>query len=78
MKAQFTTLEQYAEINQRIVTYKDQQTGGEFERTKTEYYYTHEPELINGFYYMPVKPEFQEAGLFDDCVLLDSIPSELL
>lgn len=74
MIAQFTTIDQYAIVNQRIVDYKNELTKGEFERTDTEYYYTPEPELVNGYYYMEAKPEFQEAGLFDGCTLLDVIP----
>ena len=68
------TAEQYATINASIVAYKNEQTGGEFERTETEYYYTPEPEQnADGFYYMEAKPEFVEAGLFDGVVLVDEI-----
>jgi hypothetical protein len=76
--AQFETIEDYAAQNQRIVDFKNQQTSGEFERTDTEYYYTPDPEPAwNGLFYMEAKPEFQEAGLFDDCTLLDEIPVEV-
>jgi hypothetical protein len=73
--AQFQTLEAYLAQDAKIVAYKDNLTNREFTRTETEYYYTPEPEQQwDGFYYMEAKPEFQEAGLFDGCVLLDSIP----
>ena len=69
------TAEQYTTINASIVSYKNEQTGGEFERTKTEYYYTPDPEQnADGFYYMPAKTEFIEDGLFDGVTLVDEIP----
>jgi len=72
--AQFKTLKSYLAQDAKIVTWKNQLTNSEFTRTETEHYYTPEPEQqFDGFYYM-AKPEFQEAGLFTDCVLLDSIP----
>lgn len=75
---QFQTLEAYLAQDAKIVAYKDMLTNKEFTRTDTEYYYTPEPELIDGFYYMEAKPEFQEAGLFTDCILLDQIPMECI
>ena len=74
--AQFQTLEAYLAQDSKIVAYKDRLTNREFTRTDTEYYYTPEPELIDGFYYMEAKGEFQLAGLFSDCILLESIPIE--
>ena len=75
--AQFQTIESYLAQDAKIVAYKNQLTGGEFVRTDTEYYYTPEPEQQwDGFYYMIAKGEFQEAGLFDGGVLLNSIPVE--
>ena len=77
--AQFQTLEAYLAQDAKIVAYKDQLTGGEFVRTVTEYYYTPEPEPnFDGLFYMEAKPEFQEAGLFSDCILLDQIPTECI
>jgi len=75
--AQFQTIEAYLEQDAKIVAHKNQLTGGEFDRTDTEHYYTPEPEQQwDGFYYMEAKGEFQEAGLFDGCTLVESIPVE--
>jgi hypothetical protein len=77
MVAQFQTLEAYLAQDRKIVAYKDRLTDKEFTRTETEHYYTPEPELNwDCNFYMIAKGEFQEAGLFDGCALIDSIPIE--
>lgn len=75
--AQFETIEAYNAVNLAIVAYKDAQTGGEYTRTGTVYEYTHEPEPVNEKYYMPALPELVEAGIFNDILLLDTMPTEL-
>lgn len=70
--AQFPTLEDYNVINRAIAAWKDEQTQGEYSRTHTEYEYTPEPEQVDGYYYMEVKPEL--AHLFEGVTVLDAIP----
>jgi len=74
--AQFPTLKAYNATNKAIAAYKDKQTQGEYTRTGTQYEYTPDPEQIDGYYYMEVKPELIE--LFDGVELVDVIPIEII